>query len=285
VAPLGVVMPAHNERSSIARALDSLAPLAGEMDVVVVCNGCSDDTAAVASAAAPWARVIELDEASKPSALRAGDAALSSPMRLYLDADVVVGGDGVRRLVEILEADGLAAVAPTPRYEFQGASWVVRSHYRMWTALNTTVNAIYGAGTMLLSPEGRSRFGEWPDVIADDYFLDGLFAAEEKRRVAEVEVTVLLPTRLRPCVSRKARVHQGKRDVLAAGLRVYPDDRSGAGTSLLAAVRSRPALMLDVPAHLVVTLAARLLGTRRRRKGTEQMFYRDHTSRATISRK
>ena len=233
----------------------------------MVCNGCNDDTAAVASAAAPWARIVELDEASKPAALRAGDAALSSPMRLYLDADVVVGGDGVRRLVEILEADGLAAVAPTPRYEFEGASWIVRSHYRMWTALNTTVNAIYGAGTMLLSAEGRSRFGTWPNVIVDDYFLDGLFAAGEKRRVADVDVTVLLPTRFWACVSRKARVHQGKRDVLAAGLRVHPEDRSGPGTSLLGVIRSRPALVLDVPAHLVVTLAARLVGHASTTKG------------------
>ncbi len=93
---------------------------------------------------------------------------------------------------------------------------------------------------MLVSAEGRARFGEWPDVIADDYFLDGLFAAGEKRRVADVEVTVLLPRRFWACVSRKARVHQGKRDVLAAGLRVHPEDRSGAGSSLLGVVRSRP---------------------------------------------
>ena len=247
---------------------------------MVVCNGCTDDTAAVAAAAAPWARVLEPDAASKPAALRAGDAAVSPATRLYLDADVVVGGDGVRRLLGVLADDGLAAVAPTPRYEFAGASWIVRSHYRVWTALNTPVNAIYGAGTMLVSAEGRARFGEWPDVIADDYFLDGLFAAGEKRRVADVEVTVQLPRRFWTCVSRKARVHQGKRDVLAAGLRVHPEDRSGAGSSLLGVVRSRPVLALDLPAHITVTVAARVLGAWRRRRRTSHTFYRDVSSRS-----
>jgi hypothetical protein len=210
---------------------------------------------------------------------------LSSPTRLYVDADVVVDAEGVRRLMHVLVDDGLAAVAATPHYEFAGASWIVRSHYRVWTALNTPVNAIYGAGTMLVSADGRARFGEWPDVIADDYFLDGLFSAAEKRRVADVGATVLLPRRFWTCVSRKARVHQGKRDVLAAGLRVHPEDRSGAGSSLLGVVRSRPTLAVDVPAHVTVTLAARVLAAWRRRRGTGQTFYRDHTTRRTISRK
>ena len=143
------------------------------------------------------------------------------------------------------------------------------------------VNAIYGAGTMLVSAEGRARFGEWPDVIADDYFLDGLFAAGEKRRVTDVEVTVQLPRRFWTCVSRKARVHQGKRDVLAAGLRVHPEDRSGAGSSLLGVVRSRPVLALDLPAHVTVTVAARALGAWRRRRRTAHTFYRDVSSRHT----
>ena len=70
--PLGsVVIPAHNEAASIRRCLDALfdgfAP--GELDVAVVCNGCSDETAALAASSGHPVRVIELEAPSKPAAL------------------------------------------------------------------------------------------------------------------------------------------------------------------------------------------------------------------------
>jgi glycosyltransferase involved in cell wall biosynthesis len=279
VGSVGIIVPAHNEAATIRRSLDGLADLAGDADVVVVCNGCTDDTAEVVARAAPWARLVELSEPSKPAALNAGDAAVTSMPRLYLDADVRLTADGVRRLAAWLEPGELTAVAPTPRYEVEGASWIVRSHYRIWTELNTPVNAIYGTGAMMVSANGRACFGDWPDVIADDYFLDGQFAAWQKQRVADVDVTVVLPRRFWGCVSRKARVHQGKRDVLAAGLRVHPDDRSGANGSLLALVRRRPRLAIDVPAHVALTITARVLSIWRRRRGSQTAFFRDDTSR------
>src|SRR6476659_6853296 len=86
-----VVIPAHDEAAVIGRCLRSIEAAVRERDleVVVVCNGCADATADVA-ASFPWARVVEIDEASKPAALRAGDRAVSAFPRVYLDADVVV---------------------------------------------------------------------------------------------------------------------------------------------------------------------------------------------------
>jgi glycosyltransferase involved in cell wall biosynthesis len=91
--PIGsVLIPAHNEGAVISRCLHHLfeGTDAGDFEVAVVCNGCDDDTAAVARASAPPVEVIELDEASKPAALRAGDRLLRTFPRLYLDADVVL---------------------------------------------------------------------------------------------------------------------------------------------------------------------------------------------------
>ena len=46
VMPVSVVIPAHNEETVIGRCLAALFAGAGEgeLDVVVVCNGCRDGT-------------------------------------------------------------------------------------------------------------------------------------------------------------------------------------------------------------------------------------------------
>src|SRR5680860_1419657 len=64
---ISVVIPAHNEAGVIRRCLttllDGVEP--GALDVVVACNGCSDDTAAIARSIDPTVRVVETDVASK----------------------------------------------------------------------------------------------------------------------------------------------------------------------------------------------------------------------------
>lgn len=76
-----IVIPAHNEGRVIGRLLDALladadgnngTPADGP-DIVVVCNGCTDDTARVAGARGPRVRVVEIPTPSKHTALRVGD--------------------------------------------------------------------------------------------------------------------------------------------------------------------------------------------------------------------
>ena len=90
-----VVIAAHNEAAVIDRCLDALLADAapGELDVTVVANGCTDDTAAVAGTRA-GVRVVDLPEPGKVAALNAGDAVAVGFPRLYLDADVVLSTAG-----------------------------------------------------------------------------------------------------------------------------------------------------------------------------------------------
>lgn len=73
---ISVVIPAHDEESSIVRCLTSLVEGAppDALEVVVVANGCHDTTAVAARTVEGPITVVEIAEASKVAALNAGDA-------------------------------------------------------------------------------------------------------------------------------------------------------------------------------------------------------------------
>lgn len=269
-----IVIPAHNEARFIERLLRSLAPLADEAEVIIVCNGCTDDTASRARKAAPWANIIELDEASKPSALDAGDAATMSFPRAYIDADAIISADAVRMLFASVD-DATPAVAATPSYDLSSSSLIVRSHYNIWSRMAANNEGIAGTNAVVVTAKGRARFQSWPRFIGDDYFLDGQFNSFEKRRIAGATVVRLAPRGLRDCVSRKARVHQGNVDVRTNGLRAA--HKGGGLAGALAVVQARPVLAVYLPAHVLVTVAARVLVRWRRWRGTSQSWFRDRS--------
>ena len=163
-SPVGsVVIPAHDEAAVIRRNLDALFTgfQRGELDVVVVCNGCSDETATLARSSGHPVRVVELRTASKPAALRAGDAAAAAFPRLYLDADVTLNGLAARRVLERL-SDGAIAARPPIRYDSDAASAPVRSYYRARSRVPAVLGSLWGAGVYGLSSAGPPRGGALP---------------------------------------------------------------------------------------------------------------------------
>ena len=108
IRPATLIVPAHDEAGHIVPCLDAV--LASDLRdvalrIVVVANGCTDDTASRARRFAPRAaqagcdlRVIATPQGGKLRALQLGDAAAGPGPRLYLDADVIVGRDLIRAL-------------------------------------------------------------------------------------------------------------------------------------------------------------------------------------------
>ena len=211
--PLGsIIIPAHDEAAGIRRCLDALfagiAP--DELDVVVVSNGCADDTAELARSSGHPVRVIELEAASKPAALRAGDEAALALPRIYLDADVVLPGASARAVLERLRAGAIAARPPI-RYDSSGSTAPVRSYYRARSRVPALLESLWGAGVYGLSEAGRSRFGAFPDVVADDLWVDRQFAPGEIEIVDCAPVVVAVPRRARDLVPRAAHARTAAR--------------------------------------------------------------------------
>jgi glycosyltransferase involved in cell wall biosynthesis len=259
--PLGsVVMPAHDESAVIRRGLDALfagvAP--GELDVVVVCNGCGDDTAAVARSSGHPVRLVELEAASKPAALRRGDELALAFPRIYVDADVVLHGSAARAVLECLRA-GAVAARPPIRYDSSASSAPVRSYYRARACVPALHGSLWGAGVYGLSEAGRSRFDAFPDVVADDLWVDRQFAPGEIQIVDCPPVEVAVPRCARDLVRVLRRTYRGKAE--AAG--VDPHDRARETTlSTLRQLRrlaaAGPSAAADAATYAAFALGARL---------------------------
>ena len=108
------------EDCPISRAITTGFPQK-ELDVVVVCNGCTDGTANTARRFGSAVRVIETDVASKVHALNLGDQVARSFPRVYIDADVVITADAIRAIANRLEQGDVLAVAPTPNINVAGS--------------------------------------------------------------------------------------------------------------------------------------------------------------------
>jgi glycosyltransferase involved in cell wall biosynthesis len=206
-----VIIPAHNEAEVIGRCLDAL--FAGiepaELEVIVVCNGCADDTAALARSSGHPVRVIELQTASKVSALREGDMAARTFPRLYLDADVVLSGSSARKVAERLNAGAVAARPPVV-YSSSQSSAPVRRYFRARSQMPSLLGSLWGAGVYGLSAAGRGRFGDFPDVTADDLWVNLLFELDEVEIVDCEPVVVSVPRRTRDLVCVLRRTYKGK---------------------------------------------------------------------------
>lgn len=281
---ISVVIPCHNEAAVIGRCLEAvLGGDAGEaLDVVVVCNGCTDDTAGVARRyAGRGVRVVETEVASKTNALNLGDAAARGFPRFYVDGDVVVSGDALRRMAARMAARGLCAVAPLPEFDVSGSGWVVRAYYATHMRLPASREGIGGSGVYGLSEVGRGRFGRFPDVTADDGFVRLQFSASERETVADCRSVVRAPRTVGELVAIKARSHYGTMELRARlpGLWGNVGERNGGALRRLAA--REPWWWPRLAAYAYVKAAARARARRRMRAGAGAAagWERDESSR------
>lgn len=203
-----IVIPAHNEARVIGRLLAALladTEVGDVPDIVVVCNGCTDDTAAIAGAH-PGVRVVEIPLPSKHAALRAGDEHARGFPRLYVDADVELGGGGVRALAgAVADGSGVLAAAPARHLPMTGCAWPVRAYYRVWQRLPAVREGLFGRGVIAVSREGHARLAALPPLMADDLAASLAFSPAERRVVDGTRVTVHPPRTWADLIRRRVR--------------------------------------------------------------------------------
>ena len=275
---VSVVIPAHNEARTISRTLSCVLEDAPEdLEVIVVCNGCTDETAQVARALRPAITVIEIAEASKAAAVRAGNATATGFPRVHLDADVELSGASLTHLVGALD-DGVLAAAPRREVPRTGCSVWVCAYYDVWEQLPQVRSGTFGRGVLVLSDEGQQRVSALPRVMGDDLVMSEAFEPGERRIVDEAVVVVHPPRTLADLLRRRVRVATGNTQGDELGLRRPSSSTSPRDLARMA--RRTPSLAPKIVVFLAVTLVARSRARRAVRAGDFTTWQRDESSRA-----
>ncbi len=208
---VSIIIPAYNEENVIARCLAPLLPAAKnkELEIIVVCNGCTDKTAQIVAQFAELVKLIETPIPSKTNALNLGDQAASDFPRFYLDADVVISLESIRKVAEVLNSGGALAAAPQAERKREHSSWIVRSYYDVWEQLPYVQEGMIGTGVYALSKEGRKRFGKFPNIIADDGYVRALFKSNERCTVQDIFSYITVPANTKELLKIKSRSRAG----------------------------------------------------------------------------
>jgi cellulose synthase/poly-beta-1,6-N-acetylglucosamine synthase-like glycosyltransferase/peptidoglycan/xylan/chitin deacetylase (PgdA/CDA1 family) len=111
---VSVVIPAYNEAAGIAATIRSMVTsrYRGRIEVIVVDDGSSDGTAAIArSLRIPYVRVISQPNSGKPGALNRGIAEAHSDILILVDGDTIFQADTIGRLIAPLASADVGAVS------------------------------------------------------------------------------------------------------------------------------------------------------------------------------
>jgi glycosyltransferase involved in cell wall biosynthesis len=273
-----IVIPAHNEEAVIGQLLERLlaGTSPGEFEILVLANGCTDDTVAVAQRYAPAVRVLDLPEPSKRLALKRSDTETDVFPRLYVDGDVDLGSADAGALVAALEAGALAA-SPVRDIPRKDASPIVRAFYDVWEELPNVREGSFGRGVVAVSKAGFERIRELPPMMNDDLAMTAAFSPTERVIVPEAHVRIWPPRTARDLVRRRIRVSTGNDQFDQAGPR--SDALTTSRSDLLAIIKRRPALTPKVAVFIGVGLVSKVAARRRTRAGDFTTWLRDESSR------
>jgi len=270
-----VVIPAHDEARVIGRLLDGL--VGPDLEIVVVCNGCTDGTEEESARHGPDVRVLSTPVPSKRDALRLGDAAATVFPRFYVDADVEISRRSILALTAVLTVEGREAVAPERIVPRDGVRAPVRWYYDVWEQLPQVRSGLFGRGVIGVSESGHQRLCALPPVMGDDLVASEVFEPYERVVVHGAAVVVRPPRRLRDLHHRRVRAVTGNTQADRLGLR--RSESVSSATSLTALVRARPALLPKAPIFVAVTVAARIGARSALRRDDFDTWRRDESSR------
>lgn len=275
-------MPAYNEERVISRCLAHMLQDAqpGEFEIIVVCNGCQDATAARAREfEAHGVTVIETKIPSKTHALNVGDAAAINFPRLYVDADIQLSTHTIRRVIDLFQKDERVLLsAPRPYVDFSKSDARVRAFYRVWTKLPYFTEALVGSGVYAFSKEGRAHFGVFPDIIADDEYARRIVKAD-RRRSSGGTFIISAPTSFESLIDVQTRARAGTYELE----KNFPELKTCCTTSprrTMKIIAKTPSMWLDAPIYLAVMFAGKLRAHKKLAGKAAHAWNRDETARA-----
>lgn len=184
------------------------------------------------------------------------------------------------RLFETLTSD-IHIASPKPEFLCEGASLGVRLFYRSLRANKYFGRgAPNGSGAFAVTEEGRSRWGEFPKIIADDGYVELQFAEHEAKTSEGPGAIVRAPTTFNALLKIKTRARLGQHELKAK----YPDlvaRRIPSPGRTLRRMLASPSLWPAIPVYAYVRLHERRAASRLAEQQGFTGWLRDDTTRVT----
>jgi glycosyltransferase involved in cell wall biosynthesis len=277
-----VIIPAHNEAQVIERLLKRITEDAqpGELEIIVVANGCTDKTADIAAACGPMVRAVSIATPSKHEAFLAGDRLATDFPRIYVDADVEIGTEDLRALAEALGKPGVLAVGPSRFLELTDSPLLVRWYYDVWQRLPAVRDGLFGRGVIGLDAAGHARVTALPRLMSDDLGWSLAFSDNERLVVGQARVVLRVPRTIADLLRRRTRAATGVAQLEStegapsSTARTRPAD-------LLAMARQEPQMIPRILVFAAMALAAKRQGSKAARRGDYSTWLRDEGSRCS----
>ena len=283
---ISIVIPAHNEASVIQRCLRTLTDGArpDELEIVVACNGCKDNTAELARAFPyPGIKVVETDKGSKILGLNMGDEAATGFPRFFVDADVTMNIGAIRQVAAALEKGPALAAAPKMQLDLTGRGLLVKGFYRVWLSLPYHKSGgMIGSGVYAMSKAGRARFDKFPQIIADDAYAMYLFSPAERLMLDSCTFTITPPTEFWGLVKIKTRSRLGLYELKQKFPQMLGNNKK-LTESVARALLKQPWLWPHVPAYVLVNVITRFRAKRQLAAKLTHQWERDDSSRRIVS--
>lgn len=271
-----IIIPAYNEESCISTTLNALTKgmKTGEFEIIVVCNGCQDNTAAAARSACELARVLETHVASKTNALNIGIKEATCDTIVFLDADIKTSAASVRLLLRSLAFTNRDLAYGKAIFSTRKCSAPVKSFYKAWR-LNPYFDGGKVGGFFAVSKLGLSTLGEFPHLTNDDEYV------RRKLAVASVYVpaatyTVEPPRTLSSLIKVRSRVYRGNQELSSLQIQVANNQQRANGRRFLRRLANNPSAWAGAFVFALVATAAHL---RNRVRSYDGEWEQDPTAR------
>lgn len=162
---VSVIIPAYNEEKYIEKTLQALH----DVEVIVVCNGCTDKTAEIAGKYTDKVLVLELKGVSH--ARNTGATFASHVRMVFLDADILVDGEVLKNIAETKYSIGSCLVKADSPFLFDKI---------LMKAKSFTHRFGYCTGLLFCDKDLFEKIGGYDEYISAGE--DGKFLREAKEK-------------------------------------------------------------------------------------------------------
>jgi glycosyltransferase involved in cell wall biosynthesis len=274
-----LIIPAHNEAAVIQRCLDSLIDQQNVSQIIVACNGCTDNTVdIVRKNYGHIAKLMCLDIAkpSKTNALNEAEQHIADFPVFYIDADTKISTDAISTISQQMQEQQIHLSAPTPIINTEQSSWFVKQYYKTWQTLPYIKAGVIATCSFVVSEEGRQRFEKFPDVINDDGYIRCQFKANEISNIKGSEIYIQAPKNLFSLIKIKTRARLGNMQLNRLGLCTHPAEKAYA-SSMKSKLFSKDFVATIV--YYSIAIIIRLRAARQYSKINQYTWEKDDTSR------